>query len=188
MYTLEINNQSDRSLIETEPNLGIDITTNASVRCLRNDAPRLTSSVNDTVVICQDSSITVTYTATYGSTIEEYRYSWNGGEATDANTFTVTYNTPGTYTVTCTAVSNGQSSTKTITTEVLSGSPHFFVTESRITVKLFDLYNVHSVDWGVGEAPEVVTDQIEQRTLTVQTVPTPLRRSVIIAVRVIRKW
>lgn len=161
MYTLEINNQSDRSLIETEPNLGIDITTNASVRCLRNDAPRLTSSVNDTVAICQDSSITVTYTATNGSTIEEYRYSWNGGEATDANTFTVTYNTPDTYTVTCTAVSNGQSSTKTITTEVLSGSPHFFVTESRITVKLFDLYNVHSVDWGVGEAPEVVTDQIE---------------------------
>ena len=117
----------------------------------------LTSSNN--TAFCPDSSTTVTYTATVdGATASEY--SWEvtsdnvGGFAPaqssgSSNSFEVTYNATGTYTVSCTAslVGGGSLGKTTTTTITANEAPAFSTCVDGKWLTVGELSNVATIHW-----------------------------------------
>ena len=117
----------------------------------------LTSSNN--TAFCPDSSTTVTYTATVdGATASEY--SWEvtsdnaGGFAPaqssgSSNSFEVTYNATGTYTVSCTAtlVGGGSLGKATTTTITANEAPAFSTCVDGKWLTVGELSNVATIHW-----------------------------------------
>lgn len=125
-----------------------------SVRCLRDVALNLASTaVGGYAYICSSAPATTRYTAMPSNGIEGYTFEWEDDEGpimTDgsSNTFEATYNTPGTYTVTCTATGHGMSLTNTITTVVTNGDePSFTTCEDNLSVTLKTKTHVDTIHW-----------------------------------------
>ena len=132
-----------------------------SVRCLRNEeaAELLISTGEYNHSLCEESSVSVTYTASVkvnGQTVTDgYTYSWNGGEPIANPDFTVNYSATGSYSVTCTAYKTGLDPIQQVNTiTIAAGSyPVFSICENGLTVTVKECENTASLSWGDGTAP-----------------------------------
>lgn len=121
----------------------------------------ITSTGNGNINFCGKTSVPATYTAIPSNGPENYTYSWNGGTDIEANTFTKSYTTAGTYTVTCTATHKTEGYTLTATATTTVGNSGMPVTlglcDNFLTVTVKKTSgNPNTISWGDGSTSNSV--------------------------------
>ena len=117
------------------------------------------TTVENTINLCEKDSVTVTYTAIPSSGTEDYTYSWSIPDGciaiTPLNTptCTVKYTTTGYYTVSCTATGDVNTLTNTTTTRVINGRTSFKHNFQGRKLTLSEMENIVLVQW----SPDVIS-------------------------------